>query len=100
MKSLAVALLLGAVSSEKLTAGESPNIWNDEVGKPFLDECGDPYVRWADSSNSWDTYKNAYLGSEPFVDNFFKADYRSIYSEQYPPSDVNAINYYKRIKGW
>ena len=68
MKSLVVALLLGAVSSKNLTPVAS-NIWSDQAEQPFLDECGDQEVRWSDSSNSWDTYKNAYLGSEPFVDN-------------------------------
>ena len=60
MKSLAVGLLLGAVSSTNLETDMDSNIWDESLEAPSLKVCGDTKTRWADSSNSWKTYVAAY----------------------------------------
>ena len=55
MKALSIAVLLGAASPTNLDS-----IW-DEDTQFNSNLCTDPYARWKNPSNSWSTYKNAYL---------------------------------------
>ena len=82
MKSLAVACLLGAVSSKNI----EPDIWNESI--ETLSVCGDSKTRWNDASNSVDTYANALKGKSLYKDQSFTASMEQLYTnEAYPQYD-------------
>ena len=97
MKSLAIALLLGAVSSKSLNV--EPSIW-DESTEAAFNPCTDTWARWGHSSNSWNTYKQAYIGDYVYEENDFGANMGSIYSTSAPPQGGRASEYDNAIKGW
>lgn len=100
MRNLAAGLLLGVVSSTNLRSDNLGDIWDESMGMQDQDVCSDPKARWAHSSNSWDTYKKAYQGTDAWVDTEFTADMNSIYSAAYPPQNNRGAQYDKQVVGW
>jgi hypothetical protein len=97
VKSLATAAMLGSVSSKNLN--DAGSIW-DESTENIYNVCGDPWTRWGDASNSWDTYVKAYKSSGVYEENDFGANMESIYSSSAPPKSSQAAYYKRGVVGW
>mgnify|MGYP000288672898 CR=1 FL=1 len=96
MKSLAIAMLLGGTTSKQLN-DVSNDIW-DESTESYYNVCADPWPRWADSSNSWNTFKTAFQSGSVYQDSDFKADMSSIYANNARPQSAYQLD--QRVVGW
>ena len=94
---IAIALLLGAVSSTNLSA--EPSIWDEEIeAYGVYDACGDTASRWGHNSNSWNTYKSAYLGKSMYSDAW--SGMGMLYSKSAPPQGNRASQYERGVVGF